>query len=84
MTTTCRSCAAPILWARTVKGARMPLDTTPHPTGQLAVRKGPAPGLYDVRVLGHNEAPQPDETRHNAHFVTCPNATSLRTPKATT
>lgn len=58
----CRSCDAPIVWALTVKGARMPLDPGLHPDGNLAV--GPD-GI--ARVTEHRPA-------RRSHFVSCPDA----------
>jgi hypothetical protein len=66
MTDRCRSCDAPIVWALTEKGARMPLDAEPTPAGSL------------VLVDGIARRPQIGEDvpylQYVSHFATCPNA----------
>lgn len=65
---TCRSCGAPILWAVTNGGKRMPLDATPREGGRW--------------VLGTNEhlsaRPQTTLLGHDSHFATCPGAAAHR------
>jgi hypothetical protein len=66
---TCKSCGAPIEWAYTVKGSRMPLD----------------PGMFDdgnVAVDEHGTARMTDERpARRSHFVSCPDAARHRRPK---
>jgi len=59
----CRSCGAPIEWAITVNGRRIPLDLGEHEGGNLEVRAG----------VAYNLLPPPPRARR-AHFATCPNA----------
>jgi len=63
---TCRSCNAPILWARSAKGKRrpMPLDPEPVPGGNVELVDGEA---WVVK-------PDPNVPRYVSHFATCPNA----------
>jgi hypothetical protein len=66
----CRSCGAPLNWALTEKGRRMPLDpdpyTGPEPNGQFVIRDGVAiavpPSVFE------------EEPHYRSHFATCPNA----------
>lgn len=72
---TCRSCGAPIMWAATPKGRRMPMDPEPTPAGnrQLVDRAGLAPLSLAVDATTPPEVP-----RYTAHFATCPNAQAHR------
>lgn len=78
----CRTCLAPIDWARTAKGFRIPLDPADSP--------GPEPNLI---VLGYDDvdgAPlvrgvtaedaelHPGATLRRSHFATCPDAKKHR------
>jgi hypothetical protein len=67
----CRSCDAPLLWARTEKGRRIPLDpepyTGPEPSGLFVLREG---GLAVAAPPGAFE----DEPLYRSHFATCPDA----------
>jgi len=69
----CRSCGAPILWAETPKGKRIPIDPTPVPDGNifLVTREGGRPPLAMPAITGN-----PD--RWKSHFATCPNADKHR------
>lgn len=67
---TCRSCRAPIRWAHTQKGHRIPLDPEPVEGGNLVEV---APGI--VRVV---EPGDPSGARFVSHFATCPNAGAHR------
>lgn len=70
---TCRSCGAEILWARTSGGKRVPLDAKPE---------------RRYAVVGYNlpleEAPSSDAPvvaltdTYVTHFATCPDADSWR------
>lgn len=71
----CRSCGAPIVWARFEKsGKNTPLDEQPTPRGNLVSVSG------KVRVAT-------DEDRHLArplytnHFSTCPDASDWRSKR---
>lgn len=69
---TCRSCGAPIEWALTAKGRRMPVDLEPAAAGLLLV--------HDGRVEHADRAPAdwPRSPRRTSHFATCPNARKHR------
>jgi hypothetical protein len=63
----CRSCQAPIRWAFTEKGRRMPLDPDPY--------TGPEPGgLFVIRDQTAIAVPPdafPDEPHYRSHWATC-------------
>lgn len=65
----CRSCQAPIIWAESTTGARIPLDEKPI--------TGPVYTL-DKDLLGETVAnpvrPAPGAEVHRSHFETCPDA----------
>lgn len=72
---TCRSCGAPIIWARTEKGKPIPMNAEP-------VEVTP-------RGLFHLEVETPEVTRaypfsargYVSHFATCPQADQWRKEK---
>lgn len=67
--TRCRSCGAPIVWAVTAAGKRMPLDAEPV----YAIGSGVVSLNGDeVAVV---ERPRP---LYVSHFATCPNADQHR------
>lgn len=73
--TACRSCGAPIRWARTANGKAMPLDPDPSPNGNLALDG------ETVIVCGKTAAEQRranGEALYLSHFATCPQAASHR------
>ena len=79
MTTTCRSCGAEILWARTVAGKAIPLDAEPRPDGN--VRIAPIGGIDAALVLtdpAERAAAQIEGPVYVTHFATCPNAAEHR------
>ena len=39
---TCRSCGAPIVWVKTAKGKKMPLDREPNEAGNITLMDGAA------------------------------------------
>jgi hypothetical protein len=71
-TSLCRSCSAPIIWAKTSLGKNMPVDATPTPAGNLLLRDDGT-----VLTLGAAGAGAIG-TRHTSHFATCPNAREHR------
>lgn len=73
-TTPCRSCGAPIRWARTAAGKHIPLDATPTPDGNVLLTED---GV--ATVVGGLHVWPPDALRWTAHFATCPNADEHRT-----
>jgi hypothetical protein len=60
----CRSCGAPIDWAITVRGSRIPLD--------IGRRLGPDGNVSVVDGIAH--VVKPGDGDRISHFVTCPNA----------
>jgi hypothetical protein len=72
MSDRCRSCHAPITWAVTGKGRRMPLD--PQPVAEGNIRLEPIPGRSTplAIVMGKGEATT--RSGYVSHFATCPNA----------
>lgn len=62
----CRACHAPIIFARTAEGRRMPLDKEPLATG--FVLELDADGVVCTRSV---------QVR-TSHFATCPNAAQFR------
>lgn len=72
----CQSCDAPLRWARTVKGKRMPLDRDPDPKGNVTL---------DERGVVHVHPPAEVARLLAAgrlifmpHHATCPNAQEHR------
>jgi hypothetical protein len=64
----CRSCGAPIVWARTQSGRLMPVDREPVDGGSLLLER--VGGEYRVSVALNGG--------FRAHFATCPDAESWR------
>jgi hypothetical protein len=75
----CRSCRAPIVWARTVNGKRMPVDRDPTPDGNLVLA---VPGVDDtepyVTVVDPDQPMLDDPPRYRSHYATCPDADRWR------
>lgn len=73
----CRSCNAPIIWATTENGRKIPLDEEPaeRPTGLF--RLEPIEGSNDQRAVSAVGEPV-----YLSHFSTCPNADQHRKPAA--
>lgn len=76
----CRSCDAAILWARTERGRRMPLDATPVDDDTVG-------NLFVLRETDNADGPlalaawglEGTEPHYRSHFATCPNADQHRT-----
>ena len=67
----CRSCEAPIIWADTQSGRKMPLDEQPTPAGNMVYVNGIARTVrYEDRRLAR--------PTYTSHFATCPNADTHR------
>lgn len=79
----CRSCQAPILWADTAKGERMPVDEKPVDAGNVLLHitdDSPQPKLI-AGVLTRGQAAgarDRQERLYRSHFVSCPNASGHR------
>ncbi len=67
----CRSCGAPIIWAETVNGRRMPLDEDPDPDGKFVLDETREPPLATF-------APTDPGERFQSHFATCPDSDKHR------
>lgn len=88
MTSNCRSCDAPIRWAITTNGRRIPLDAASHPEGNLVIvddvatrgwfRFDPTVHLVPKDQLDGFRQKHPDEPLYRSHFATCPNADTHR------
>lgn len=70
----CRSCGAPIIWAKTKSGKRIPLNADPDPAGNVMLEDGIAV------VLGKGAAPGPTVRRYTSHFANCGQAGLWRKP----
>lgn len=68
------SCGAMILWAKTSRGARMPLNATPDPKGDVIVCLGV------VTVLRDDQNPQ-TLGRYQSHWRSCPHSREHRKPR---
>ena len=78
---TCRDCGGSFLWARTPKGALMPIEAERRPdtdlTANVAAYRTAAGGTF-ARVLKDGESPDGNEWRTVAHVVVCPKAVQDR------
>ena len=72
---TCRSCNAKIIWAKTLAGKAIPIDAKPQPAGNIHLNRGVAIYLTDEEQKILREE---GTTFHVAHFATCPNAAQHR------
>jgi hypothetical protein len=71
----CPSCNAPIVWTKTDRGARHPVEVEPSPTGNLRL------SIVDGEVHSHKVADKlafGHADLHLSHFVLCPQAASHR------
>ena len=79
---TCRSCMAPILWACSVKGFRIPLDPEPVDDGNVYIDGTAITNAGEklpAAFIATQAHPAPDGAeRFKSHFATCPDATSHR------
>lgn len=75
----CSSCGAPIVWAITAAGKRMPLDPEPvAPEGAILAAHRRADGALEVRHVTSSLEMWPDEHPARTHYATCPNADQHR------
>lgn len=72
----CKSCAAPITWAKTRAGKSIPLDRDPVPHGNITVIDLAGP-VVAVGQLELGDVAQ-STFRYQSHFSTCPDAGSHR------
>lgn len=73
---TCKSCGAPVQWAVTALGARMPIDPEPVADGNL-VMLAPIEAEHRVRSANAGEK-RVGVGLYRSHFSTCPNADKHR------
>lgn len=87
MSARCRSCQAPIVWAKTLTGANMPVDPVPDPGGNMILAaidpSDPEGGYAVIMVSGLTDAARDAADRvgvlfHQSHFATCPQAAQHR------
>ena len=77
--TSCGSCGAPIVWAKTQRGERMPIDAEPSDTGNVLLTGQPPQRRAGVLSRGQAEGARAVGQRlHLSHFATCPHAGSHR------
>lgn len=76
----CSSCSAPILWAETARGKRMPIDPRPSDVGNVLLIVGrDAEGkprlVAEVLSLGRRQgARRAGKTLRLPHWKSCPDA----------
>lgn len=81
----CNSCGAPIRWAETLSGAKMPVDAEPHPEGNLIACPSVGPNVVavykreELRLLAQAH---PNAERWRSHFASCPDAAKHRKEKS--
>lgn len=68
----CRSCKEPMIWARTGRGKKIPLDAEPSSAGNF-VLEGDAQD-----PMTHMADPTYTGDKYTSHFATCPNASNFR------
>jgi hypothetical protein len=66
----CKSCGAPIRWAKSLSGRAMPLDEKPNPKGNILLL--PSGGAMVVTDTCHHSE------LFTSHFATCPQANQHR------
>jgi hypothetical protein len=69
-----RACRAPVFFARTVKGARVPLDAAPAGDDVPSQHTYWLDGEGVAHPLGKGEAAPDGKPRYLSHFRTCPDA----------
>jgi hypothetical protein len=77
----CRSCGAPIIWARTLTGRAMPVNAEPKEGGnvELSLRQGHMRAtVHTTESVARHLGPQARSELRLAHFATCPQASLWR------
>lgn len=78
MSTHCRTCHAPVVWARTAfNGTPIPIDVEPAENGNIVLSQRDGNRLV-ATVLPPGDALIPVETTYTSHFATCPDADQWR------
>lgn len=73
---TCKKCGAGMIWARTGRGKKMPLDAEPTSAGQF-VLEGDAQNPTTYRLANYAASSYTGD-KYTSHFSTCPNADDFR------
>jgi hypothetical protein len=73
----CKSCDAPIIWAKDPAGQPVPVDQGEREDGNLAVQHARGGGFH-VRPLLEDGALTVHEWRAASHYATCPDAEQWR------
>lgn len=66
----CDSCSAPIIWAFTERGKKIPLDPDPDPKGNMVLDNN----ADDGTVIAVYAKEEDSRARYVSHFATCPDA----------
>jgi len=77
----CRSCGAPVRWARTLNDKAMPLDAEPSPAGNITLKETDDPRAPLARVLAGDDlfaARSAGATFYLSHYATCPDGEKWR------
>jgi hypothetical protein len=78
--TRCRSCGAPVIWAVSAYGRKLPVDAHPAEAGQWWLTtddpRATVPNFRRVDLYTPAAAP-----RYTSHFATCPQADKWRKGK---
>ena len=76
----CSSCGAPIIWAETITGRRMPLDEYPTKSGNIILgqRHEQAPLALVQTAQSLARLLEKGERLYTSHFATCPHAKKHR------
>lgn len=80
---TCKSCKAPMRWAVTATGRRMPIDSEPNANGNIVLEVLPAPhgptgAKVRALVIGPNDRVTQGVLQFRSHFATCSDAARFR------
>lgn len=73
---TCKRCSAEMIWCRTGRGKKMPVDAEPTAAG-LFVLEGDEQDPLAHRLANDAAATYTGE-KYTSHFATCPNADEFR------
>lgn len=75
----CRSCKAPIVWAKTRTGKDMPIDAEPRPDGNIRLTVRGGQPYADVLSAARIATSTSWGALRTSHFVTCAQAGQWRT-----
>lgn len=77
-TTPCRGCGARVVWAQTVNGKAIPLNSSPDPAGNLVLETANRDRSGARRAVYVRPGERAGEPRYTSHFATCPKAERFR------